>query len=259
MNAGEADLTSGARVRSVVLVAIAVAAGAYAFSLPPIPQPEAYHCFADARPWLGVPNFQNVATNAPFLVVGALGLAATRRAAFVDPSLRRAYAVFFAAVAAVAFGSGWYHWAPTTQSLLWDRLPMSVAFGAIMAALVGERIDVAAGRALLVPLVIASVASVVWWHVTEGRGHGDLRAYGLAQGLPLILIVVVVAPRPRRDDGTLDFALLLAWYGAAKLLETFDAEVLGLTGGAASGHALKHLAAAAGAGQVVLMLRRRAA
>jgi hypothetical protein len=50
MNAGEADLTSGARVRAVVLVATSLAAGAAAFSLAPIPQPEAYHAFADARP-----------------------------------------------------------------------------------------------------------------------------------------------------------------------------------------------------------------
>jgi hypothetical protein len=173
--------------------------------------------------------------------------------------LRRAYAVFFVAVAAVAFGSGWYHWAPTTQNLFWDRLPMSVAFGAIMAALVGERLSPAAGRALLWPLVIASVASVVWWRVTEERGHGDLRPYALAQALPLICIVVLVAPRPRREDGTRDFALLIAWYAAAKALETFDAEVLRATGGVVSGHALKHLAAAAGAGQVALLLRRRAA
>jgi hypothetical protein len=242
-----------------VLAATVAAAGVALFSRAPIPQPESYHAFADARPWLGVPNFQNVATNAPFLFVGAAGLAATRRAAFGDAGLRRAYAVFFVAVAAVAFGSGWYHMAPTTQSLFWDRLPMSVAFGALCAALIGERLSVAMGRALLAPLVLACVASVVWWRVTEERGHGDLRAYVLAQALPLFCIVVLVAPRPRRDDGTLDFALLLAWYAAAKLLETFDVEVFRATGGAVSGHALKHLAAAGGVGQIALLMRRRAA
>jgi amino acid transporter len=251
--------TTSTRVRVVVLASVVAAACGVALALPPIPQDPAYHAFADARRWLGVPNFQNVATNAPFLAVGAAGLAAARRATNLDPSLRRAYAVFFAAVAAVAFGSGWYHLAPTTQSLFWDRLPMSVAFGALCAALIGERLGARAGRALLAPLVIACVASVVWWRVTEERGRGDLRPYVLAQALPLICIVVLCAPRPRRADGTRDYALLVAWYVAAKLLETFDAEVFRATGEIVSGHALKHLAAAAGCGQLVLMLRRRAA
>jgi hypothetical protein len=228
-----------------------------AFSLDPIPQPADYHAFADARPWLGVPNFQNVASNAPFLLVGAMGLAALRRATSLDASLRRAYAAFFVAVAAVAFGSGWYHLAPTNESLFWDRLPMSLAFGAICAALVGETLSPDLGRALLAPLVAVSAGTVVWWRVTEELGRGDLRPYVLAQSLPLIWIVALVAPKPRRADGTRDYALLVAWYAAAKLLEEFDVEVYRATGEAVSGHALKHLAAAAGAGQLVHMLRRR--
>src|SRR5262245_55051958 len=118
-------LAISAGLRWAVLAAATAVPILVARGLDPIPQPESYHRFADGREWLGVPNFQNVAGNLPFLFVGIAGLAALRRAT-VGPAERSAYGVFFVAVALVAFGSGWYHLHPTTASLFWDRLPMAV-------------------------------------------------------------------------------------------------------------------------------------
>jgi hypothetical protein len=42
--------------------------------LPPIPQDQSYHQFADQRILLGMPNFWNVVSNLPFIAVGAAGL-----------------------------------------------------------------------------------------------------------------------------------------------------------------------------------------
>src|SRR5215467_16384106 len=42
--------------------------------LPPIPQDQGYHQFADQRTLLGIPNFWNVVSNLPFIAVGAAGL-----------------------------------------------------------------------------------------------------------------------------------------------------------------------------------------
>ena len=42
--------------------------------LPPIAQDQSYHQFADQRTLLGMPNFWNVISNVPFIVVGATGL-----------------------------------------------------------------------------------------------------------------------------------------------------------------------------------------
>ena len=42
--------------------------------LPPIPQDQSYHQFADQRILLGVPNFWNVVSNVPFIAIGAAGL-----------------------------------------------------------------------------------------------------------------------------------------------------------------------------------------
>ena len=246
-----------APVRCMVLGGVTAAAVIAALGLDPIPQPASYHAFADARPFLGIPRFADVASNLPFLLVGIAGLRALRRACPRDAAERRAYEVFFAAVAAVAFGSAWYHLAPTTQSLFWDRLPMAVAFGGLSAALVAERIHPAAGRLALWPLVAASVATVVWWRISEDRGRGDLRPYLLAQALPAIWLVVLVALFPSRTGGGREFAWLVAWYAAATALELLDAEVFRVTAGVVSGHTLKHLAAAAATWQVVRLVRAR--
>src|SRR5262245_24725550 len=115
-------MKSSYRIGLLALVAAASAVGA--FLLDPIPQDLAYHAFADRRALFGVPNFWNVATNLPFLLVGARGLLSTRRLA--APDLMTHYRIFCGAVALVAFGSGWYHLAPSHASLVCDRLPIRV-------------------------------------------------------------------------------------------------------------------------------------
>jgi hypothetical protein len=52
---------------------------------PPLPRDQGYHDFADRRTLLGVPNFWNVVSNIPFIVIGALGLRQSRR----DPAANR--------------------------------------------------------------------------------------------------------------------------------------------------------------------------
>lgn len=44
------------------------------FLLPPIPQVNSYHAFADHTRFLGIANFLNVFTNLPFIIVGIIGL-----------------------------------------------------------------------------------------------------------------------------------------------------------------------------------------
>src|SRR5437763_318916 len=77
------------------------------------------------------------------------------------------YLVFFAGVALTAFGSGYYHLRPTNARLVWDRLPIAMAFMALFAAVVGERVSVRLGLALLGPLMAAGLGSVFWWTFTE--------------------------------------------------------------------------------------------
>src|SRR5262245_7997666 len=163
------------------------------FCLPPIPQDLSYHAFADDRTMLGVPNFLYVASNLPFLVVGALGLWVLLRHDAVRPDgpvLERAerwpLLVLFAGVLLTVFGSPYYHLAPDNDRLVWDRLPMTVAFMGFFASMIGERISVRAGTWLLWPLVWLGLVSVFNWHASEQREAGDLRLYGFVQFYPLV-------------------------------------------------------------------------
>ena len=221
---------------------MAAAAIAGVWLLEPISQDPAYHAFADRRALSGVPNFWNVTSNLPFLVVGLLGWSWIRRIA--SPPLATHYRVLFTSIAFVAFGSGWYHLAPSNASLVWDRLPMTVAFMALFTALVADRISWLAGRALLWPLIVAGIASIAWWVRTEAAGAGDLRPYALVQFLPMLLMPLVLVMW--RDGSLAARSLWLAFgaYALAKFFEHFDAAVFAATGGLVAGHALKHLAAA---------------
>ena len=67
------------RSRLFAIAGITLAAIAGMLALPPIPQSQEYHRFADQRASLGIPNFLNVASNAAFLLVGAMGLSFLRR------------------------------------------------------------------------------------------------------------------------------------------------------------------------------------
>jgi len=57
-----------------MILGVAILIGAGLFSFPPIAQDPSYHNFADKRSFLGVPNFADVFSNLPFIVVGFLGL-----------------------------------------------------------------------------------------------------------------------------------------------------------------------------------------
>ena len=118
--------------------------------VPPIPQSQIYHGFADQRTLLGIPNFWNVVSNLPFILVGALGLWKVRR----DLSA----SIFFLGVFLTGFSSSYYHWAPNDWGLFWDRLPMTFAFMAILANVIEERIDERVGKLLLWPLVALGIA-----------------------------------------------------------------------------------------------------
>ncbi len=239
---------------AILAILLGIAIGALLF-LPAVPQKLAYHGFHDARMLLGIPNAMNVLSNAAFAIVGCLGLALIRRASagVIDPRLKPAYATLFAGMLLTALGSAIYHWNPSNASLIWDRLPMAVAFMALFAAVLGERINPAVGRAALWPLVAFGVASVVYWAAFD-----DLRPYGIVQFYPILAIPVLIACMPRRAPGGGYLMAAIGCYVGAKFLEEADGWVFGF-GGLVSGHTLKHLAAAFGAWLIYRMLRARGA
>jgi hypothetical protein len=167
------------------------------FALPPIPQDPAYHGFADTRGFFGIPNFGNVASNLPFALVGLWGLLRSR--ALPAPLPRRQATVLALGILLVCFGSAWYHLAPANLSLAWDRLPMTIAFMALLSLVISERLSPVLGLRLLWPLLLAGLASVAWWLAGEARGAGDLRPYALVQFLSMALIALLLLLYPQRQ------------------------------------------------------------
>jgi hypothetical protein len=236
--------------REAILALIFLLALLAAVSLNPIAQDLRYHDLADNRTLVGVPNFVNVISNVPFLVFGIFGvvLCVGPRASGAS----NAWAIFFAGVSLVSLGSGYYHARPINATLVWDRLPMTLAFMALFVALLAEHVDASLERYLLVPALALGAASVGWWYYAD-----DLRFYAWVQLAPLLAIPLVLWLFPPRYTHRRYLIYGLGFYLAAKVAEIYDRELYALTADAVSGHPIKHLLASLSTLYVYLMLRRR--
>ncbi len=236
--------------RLYVLIAIPVAALAVAEMLGPIAQPQSYHLFADPRAWLGVPNFGDVVSNGAFLVTGALGLIECLRNR--PEGARCSWIVFFSGVILVCAGSAYYHWSPTNQTLVWDRLPMTIGFMGLYVALLSEFVAPRLERYLLAPAVLLGIASVAYW-----VGTGDLRFYFGVQALSLASVAVIVLTFRNSRGQNRYLGAAFVCYAMAVTCEQFDREIFGILSQAISGHTLKHLFAALAPFWIYRMLRAR--
>jgi len=240
------------------IVAFTLLAIAAAFLLPAMRQPVEYHDFADLRHAYGIDNFLDVVSNLAFLIAGVMGLVLVfgGRVRFEFASERWPFVVFFLGVLLTALGSAYYHHAPDNETLFWDRLPMTIAFMALVSSQIVDRIHVRAGLMLLLPMLLLGVASVVYWRATERMGAGNVLPYGILQAYSVIVLLLLARLNPSRYTRGSDIYWVFGWYVLSKFLETFDREVLAIAH-FVSGHTLKHLAAAAAAFVVCYMLANR--
>ena len=127
----------------------------------------------------------------------------------------------------------------------------------MLSIVIAERASPVWGRRLLMPLLLVGVGSVIYWHLGEQVGRGDLRFYGLVQFYPMLAIpLMLILFRSRYPYGAYLWGVI-GWYALAKISEILDAQILDLTG-TISGHNLKHIFASIGAWCIVGMLKRRA-
>ena len=175
---GENELIS-TRAAICLLVLIAAVIATIAMLLPPIPQPQWYHMFADQRRFLGIPNFNNVVSNFPFAVVGLWGLVFLLGAScrqdgrpFLDRRERWPYLMVFVGLILTAAGSSYYHLQPDNTSLVWDRLPMAIVFMSLLAAIAAERMSLRAGLWLMPLLLFIGVGSVLQWRASDCAAQG---------------------------------------------------------------------------------------
>ena len=231
--------------RTILLIALSAIVVVAVFFIDPIPQDPSYHAFADSRLLLKIPNFWNVMSNIPFLIVGGAGLYYVRSKNHPGllPNLFMAYLVFFAGIFLTGIGSAYYHYAPGNSTLVWDRLPMTLGFMAFITIIIGEHISLPAAKWLLLPLLLVGAASVVYWGITEANGSGDVRPYAIVQFLPMFLIPLILLMYRSAFDSVIFYWLVIALYVLSKLFEYFDHDIYAF-GELISGHSLKHFVAA---------------
>ncbi|KAH0727110.1 hypothetical protein KY284_002975 [Solanum tuberosum] len=222
---------------------------------PAIPQSQEYHNFADQRKFLGIPNALNVVSNFPFLVIGLIGLVLCHHGNYFKLSLQGelwGWTCFYIGVAAVAFGSAYYHLKPNDARLVWDRLPMTVAFTSIIGIFIIERIDERKGAVSLIPLILAGVVSIMYW-----RFFDDLRPYAAVQFIPCLAIPLMAILLPPMYTHSTYWLWAAGFYLLAKIEEAADKPIYNWTYHIVSGHTVKHLCAAMVPVFLTLMLAKR--
>jgi hypothetical protein len=115
---------------------------------------------------------------------------------------------------------------------------MSIAFMAILSNAVEERIDAKVGKALLWPLVLLGIVSLLVWLRTD-----DLRLYAWVQFFPCLVLPLIFWLFVPKYSGTWYWFAAAGWYLLAKVLEYTDAAIYSAMH-VMSGHSLKHVAAA---------------
>jgi len=255
------QITRDKKILFIILLSIFLIALTYSF--PPIPQDNEYHNFADKRGFLSIPNFGDVMGNIAFLIFGIMGVhyicskCKNWEDIFYNKFEKFLWKFFFIAICLVTFGSGYYHLSPDNDSLMWDRLPMTLGFMSFFSITIIERINYKLGSRLFPPLLVIGVFSVLYWSYTESLGQGDLRLYVLVQFLPIIVIPFMLFLFHSPYSHTKKLINVVVWYLIAKLLEHFDYYIFELTQNIVSGHTLKHVAAAFSAYYMMVYLQKR--
>jgi len=219
----------------LLLSSLAVLAIVLMLIISPISQDVSYHNFVDSRVFFGIPNFWNVISNFPFVIVAFLGFYNLKAIA----SSRTQYLVFFLGILLISGGSAYYHLKPNDNTLVWDRLPMTISFMALLSIIISEFINPKTGWLMLMPLVLLGLLSVQYWTYSA-----DLRPYLFIQFYPMLAIPVILIFFNSKFNLTIGYWWLLLAYLLAKIFEHFDNHVYSYF--AVSGHTMKHLVSALG-------------
>jgi len=245
-------------VLKFILVTISISAGIAVYFLPAIHQDQSYHQFADQRTLLGIPNYWNVISNLLFLWIGINGLQKIyQKRLHIIAEVNTAYLIFFSSITLIAFGSAYYHLQPNNLTLVWDRLPMTLAFMSLLSFALAEFLSPAWAAKSLFPLLLTGMASVCYWYIGELHGAGDLRLYALVQFLPLLLLLLLLVFGQPVFKNCSGYWYLFAAYALAKVAEHFDTVIYNRTAGIIAGHAIKHLLSAAGLYILIIFFEKR--
>jgi len=198
----------------------------------PLAQNMAYHNFADQIKIIGISNFHNVFSNILFFILPVIGMKQYFELKQNNPS----WLVFLIGIFLVGPGSAFYHYHPTNFTLIWDRLPMTIAFMGLISFILVEVYQIKNEKRFLGLLLLVGFYSILHWVAFK-----DLRVYYWVQLSPFlgIIFVAIKLPTPTLKPKYLAFGIF--FYALAKVTEAKDFQIYETLG--YSGHSIKHLLA----------------
>ncbi|CAN7068530.1 unnamed protein product, partial [Brassica rapa subsp. trilocularis] len=215
-----------------------------------------HHVFADKRNFMaGVPNTLNVMTNFPFLIIGVLGFVLCLGGSFFNISLKGeiwGWTLFYASVSSLAFGSAYYHLKPDDNRIVWDTLPILIAYSSLFSSFLVERAGERVGLSCLVLLLFISVFSVAY-----ARVFNDLRLCLTFQLIPCLVIPVMTVLLPPKYTHSRFWLLATAAHAVSKIEGLADSKIYNFNGYTISGHSLGHLCSALAMVLLTVMLLYR--
>lgn len=201
---------------------------------------------------------RNVLSNVGLLLAGAAGVVwAMRHRRELGDDVAAAMTLF-GGVVLTAFGSAYFHLTPLDGgalnrfTLLWDRLPMTVALAGLLALVLRDRVFHRPNRFALPLLALAGIGTVVYWYWSQ-----DLYPYAFFQfyaAAGTLLMIVTLRPS-YTEAGYVAASVIL--FGLAKVFEDFDRAIHEHWG--IGGHPLKHVAGAIAVVTILLWLAKRSA
>lgn len=215
----------------------------------PLAQTESYHHFADERSLGLIPNAADVLSNLVILAAGLLCLGWVKRHAARQPAQFPGMVVAGFGLILTAFGSAYYHWAPSDATLVWDRMPMTIVFGGILAMLWTSTTGQRVGWVPLLFLVAVSLGTIEYW-----LAFNSLWPYAILQFGGLAFIVGLTLTR--KVDSVFGWSMVIACYGVAKVFESLDWQVWELTHHLFAGHALKHISSGFAGAALILVANK---
>jgi len=175
----------------------------------------------------------------------------------VAPEARAAVNVLVAALILTAFGSAYYHWAPTNATLIWDRIPITMVLMPLLVLVMADRVHPLFARYALWSFTALEMASAVLWGVSEAMGLGEVRPYFIVRIGTAIAVAFLLILRQPRHTGTKWLVAALVSEIVMAIFERFDHEVFRLTGGLVSGHNAKRVMVGVALAFVFWWLRSR--
>jgi hypothetical protein len=209
-------------------------------ALSPITQSQDYHHFAEQRLINNIPHFGDVLSNLAFIVAGILLLVQSPKwnATELYPGQNVLFKYFAFSAIALGLGSGYYHWAPVDDTLLWDRATMVLGFAVIFYDSC-VRYGIFSNKDAIFNVAHTSiifVGTVAFWGLL-----GRLEPYVFVQFFTMFALVVLAIKNYKEVPSKHLFNMFI-WYALAKLCENQDKLIFFSTGDLVSGHTLKHIA-----------------